>query len=1055
MYLFTASKPSSIRIGCRARLLRSNEDSLVTVSSNLIHVHQRGSLNPIYELICYGRITTVTPFASYDSSLEHIFVTTEDQRYFTLSYADGKISTGATGDVTTQGLSTPEIGHRVIVNNHYIIMYLFNGIISVIPIHQAANSRKRALGGNKLIGKPQQIRLDEMKIHDIAMLHSEEDRTVFGVLFRDLNLTTQFKAYELVIKKHELELRKGPFTMSNLENGTNMILSRGLDGVICIGESTLYTKSSSSNQMEYPISTPTLFNSKTQLPDSTWVLGDDYGLLYLLSFDGRSPVLKQLPMPKDPDSEASTISIPHVLVACDEELFVGSHYGDSQLLSFPSLEVISRKTNIGPIQDILVNESQDGTGSSSIITASGAYKDGALKVVRYGVGMSDKAELEMDRIRGVWGIDELSIVVVSFVDSYIVLHVSSDGEIEEVGNGEEELIYAYASRDKLVLVLRNELKLCSDGVTIQSHSIDSATSAYVYADELFLLCSRALEVYAVADASFTKRRTKTFENEISAFTIAHDTLVIGFWNSGNLWIGDVNFQEVTSELLDEGMTPHSIVLQEISSMRQPSLLVAMNDGSLLSYQYEPKSRHLTSKKKTILGTIPVSLHVFSTKQGPNVFAVSDRPTIIHAARNKLAFSSINIPSCSYFTSFRSKALQSCMIVATESGLRIGEIDDIQKLQFKSVALGELPRRLTTTSGTIGLITMRMEVEMVTGNESQRSYLKTFDPTTYERNDEFELQENEMCQSICDVRIDAFDRIVVGTSFADSEQDECTRGRIIVFGINEVDKTLWIVSQIEVSGSVYCIKPIGTRLIAGVNSFVRLYDVSQESLTEISKFRTSTYALTMAVHEQTVLVGDLMKSVLYLKVEAGELSEIARDYVPTWMTSVAFADENTFLGAEAEGNLVLLRNSDSPLEENKMRLERIGEFKYGEMINILVPGVLVMPDDTKIVKPHTLFGTVDGSIGVIGTISPDYINLLIQLQANIGDVRVAIGGLKHSDYRAYKCNGVSNLVPTRFVDGDLIEEFLELTSEQQDIVCRDLGKTVVEVEAIVEDLSRLR
>lgn len=1053
MYLVTASKPSSVRLACKSRFLDVSRENLITASSNLIHIYQHESLSPSYELTCYGRVSTITPFKTYGSQLEHLFITTEDRKYFTISFSNGNIITGESGDITTSGLSVPEMGPRVLANLYYIILYLYNGIISVIPIHQASNSRKRFVDNSRIIGTPQPIRLDELKIHDIAMLDRSDAHTVFAVLYRDQHLHTHLKSYELLMKKQECELRRSSVAMSNLENGTNMIISQGQDSVLCVGESMLYTKSGTSDQSSHAIATPTLFNSQAKLSIDTWVLGDDYGILYSLEFDGTSPILKQLSLPKAENSE-SIISIPHVLVAWKDKLFLGSHYGDSQLLDYPSLEVLARKNNMGPIQDMLVTQAQEDSAPGTIITASGAYKDGALKIVRYGVGMTDTAELEMENIRGIWGINELSLIIVGFIDTYLVLHVSIDGELEQIDSGEEELLFACAVADKLLLVLRNEIRISTDGTILSSHTIAAASIAYMYATELYILYSGELHVYSTSGGKITKLRKKLFTEEVSCFTVASDAVFVGFWNSYKLWIGDLHFNEIHAEVLEDGLTPHSIVVQRLSSMEQTSLIIAMNDGSLLTYAYETSAHSLSGKKRLALGTTPAELHIFSTRQGPNVFAACNRPSIIHAARNKVALSNTNIPSCTYFAAFECEALQSRMIVVTETGLKIGEIDDIQKLQYRSVALGELPRRLTKAASVICLLSMRMEVELATGDESQRSFLRILDPNTFQKLDESELQENEMCQSICSMEIDGQPRVIVGTSYADGEQDECTRGRIVMFDIND-DKTVRIVTEIEVPGSVYCMKAVGDRLVAGINSFVRLYDCGLGKIQEVSKFRSSTFALTMAVHNNTILVGDLMKSVTYLKVEDGRLLEIARDYVPTWMTSVAFAEGDVFLGAEAEGNLLILQHPDSPLDENKMKLERIGEAKYGEMINTLVPGVLVMPDDTTIVKPHTLFGTVDGSIGVIGTINPEYINLLLQLQTNIGEVRKTIGGLKHAEYRAYKCSGVTNSVPTRFVDGDLIEEFLDLTSDQQREVCDGLGKTVLEIESMVEDLSRLR
>lgn len=1055
-YVFTASKPSSIRIACKARFLSTKIDTLITASSNLIHVYHPGSLSPSHEIVCYGRITTITPFRSYDRALDHLFVTTEDQKYFTLSYTDGVISTGVTGDLTTKGLATPDMGHRVLVDNRFIILYLYNGIISAIPIHQGSNPKKRAADGNRLLGPPQQVRLNELKIHDIALLKtSTDEQTVFGVLYRDVNLVTHLKSYELSTRKNEIELRDSLPSLRDLDHGTTLILPRGLQGVVCVAESNMYTGSSSSDQMEYAISIPTLFNCRAQVSDDLWILGDDYGLLYSLSFDAEKPVLQQMAPPELNDTSSKPISIPHVLVSLDKSLFLGSHYGDSQILSMPKLEVIAEKTNIGPIQDIIVQSSENSGGSSGLITASGAYKDGALKLIKYGVGMAEKAELEMSNVRDIWGIDELAIIVIGFIDSYVVLQVSVEGEIEQIDSGDDEIIYACAIAQKLVLVLRNELRVCSDGVTLQSRPVQALTAAKHHGNQMYILSEGVLEIWTISIEDISRSGIKKFEAEISAFEVVEFGVVVGFWSSDKLWLGDLNLATILEEKLDDGLIPHSIVLQRLSTMEQASLLIGTTDGSLVSFNYDTEQRSLSNRKYSALGSSPVLLHSFSTRQGPNVFAVTDRPAIIHASRAKIAISSINIPSCTYFTSFNNPALQSCMIVATEAGLKIGDIDDIQKLQIKSVPLAELPRRLVSASGILGALTMRMEVEQNTGNESQKSFLKIFDRLTLDQLDEYELHENEMCQSLCRLEVDGQERLAVGTSFAEDAADECTRGRILIFGINEGVNTLWVESQIEVPGSVYALAAVGSRLVAGINSFVRLYELSTDSIKEVSKFRSSTFALAIAVQESTILVGDLMKSVTYLKVENGELAEIARDYVPAWMTSVSFADSQSYLGAEAEGNLILFQESDSPLEENKMRLERIGEYRYGEMINKLTPGFLVSPDDTSIVRPHTLFGTVDGSIGAIGSISPDYVNLLIQLQTNMSDIRPSVGGLKHAEFRAYKGNNTRNTMPYRFVDGDLIEEFLEFSTEQQAKACVGLDRTVEEVEKVVETLSRLR
>lgn len=51
---------------------------------------------------------------------------------------------------------------------------------------------------------------------------------------------------------------------------------------------------------------------------------------------------------------------------------------------------------------------------------------------------------------------------------------------------------------------------------------------------------------------------------------------------------------------------------------------------------------LTEKKKVSLGTQPTVLRRFKTQSTSNVFACSDRPTVIFSSTKKLVFSNVNL-----------------------------------------------------------------------------------------------------------------------------------------------------------------------------------------------------------------------------------------------------------------------------------------------------------------------------------------------------------------------------------------------------------------------------
>ena len=51
---------------------------------------------------------------------------------------------------------------------------------------------------------------------------------------------------------------------------------------------------------------------------------------------------------------------------------------------------------------------------------------------------------------------------------------------------------------------------------------------------------------------------------------------------------------------------------------------------------------LSERKKVTLGTQPIMLKTFRSLSTVNVFACSDRPTVIYSSNHKLVFSNVNL-----------------------------------------------------------------------------------------------------------------------------------------------------------------------------------------------------------------------------------------------------------------------------------------------------------------------------------------------------------------------------------------------------------------------------
>ena len=84
---------------------------------------------------------------------------------------------------------------------------------------------------------------------------------------------------------------------------------------------------------------------------------------------------------------------------------------------------------------------------------------------------------------------------------------------------------------------------------------------------------------------------------------------------------------------------------------------------------------------------------FRTQSTMNVFACSDRPTVIYSSTQKLVFSNVNLREVKHMCPLNAEAYPDSLALATDSTVTIGTIDEIQKLHIRSIPLGETPRRI--------------------------------------------------------------------------------------------------------------------------------------------------------------------------------------------------------------------------------------------------------------------------------------------------------------------------------------------------------------------------
>ena len=299
-------------------------------------------------------------------------------------------------------------------------------------------------------------------------------------------------------------------------------------------------------------------------------------------------------------------------------------------------------------------------------------------------------------------------------------------------------------------------------------------------------------------------------------------------------------EEITREYLGGEIIPRSILMAKFEGKNY--LLCALGDGSLFYFLLTSQGT-LSEKKKVTLGTQPTVLRKFKTHSTTNVFACSDRPTVIYSSNQKLVFSNVNLKEVKHMCPLNTDVYKDSLALATDTTVTIGTIDEIQKLHIRTVPLGESPRRIgyQEETHTFGVITMRHDIQDKNGLQPSRASASTqaqsstassslgslvrttqgtgqteygqevevyslliIDQHTFEVVHAHQLMQQECAISLvsCKLGDDPTPYYVVGTGFINPEESEPKSGRIIIFCWS--DGKLTQVAEKEIKGAAYSI-----------------------------------------------------------------------------------------------------------------------------------------------------------------------------------------------------------------------------------------------------------
>lgn len=98
--------------------------------------------------------------------------------------------------------------------------------------------------------------------------------------------------------------------------------------------------------------------------------------------------------------------------------------------------------------------------------------------------------------------------------------------------------------------------------------------------------------------------------------------------------------------------------------------------------------------------------------------------------------------------------------------------------------------------------------------------------------------------------------------------------------------------------------------------------------------------------------------------------------------------------------------------------------------------------------------VEGSIYLFGTVAAHAQDLLLRFQSKLAEVVQTAGELKFDRYRSFRNEEREGDGPFRFLDGELLERFLDMDEETQKTICHGLGPSVEDMRTNIEELKRM-
>ncbi|KAK2658143.1 hypothetical protein Ddye_004676 [Dipteronia dyeriana] len=460
-YAVTAHKPTNVTHSCVCNFTAPQELNLIVAKCTRVEIHllTPQGLQPMLDVPIYGRIAILELFRPHGEAQDFLLIATERYKFSVLQWDTGtnELITRARGDVSDRIGRPTDNGQIGVIdpNCRLIGLHLYDGLFKVIPFDN-----------NGQLEEAYNIRIplmrEDLQVLDIKFLYGCSEPTIV-VLYQDKKDGRDVKTYEVDLNVKDFV--EGPLVKNNLGNGASLLIPvpPPLCGVLIIGQETIsITKAFGRVDADgsrhllgdhagllHPISldsSTSIFRvtglkiellGETSIASTISYLGNE--VVYIGSSCGDSQRIKLNPQPVAKGSYVEVleryVNLAPIVDFCVVDLEKqGQGQASAELHGItgmwslrsptndsfdtflvliklnlqpdakgPYVEVLERYVNLGPIVDFCVVDLEK-QGQGQVVTCSGPYKDGSLRIVRNGIGINEQASMELQGITGMWSL---------------------------------------------------------------------------------------------------------------------------------------------------------------------------------------------------------------------------------------------------------------------------------------------------------------------------------------------------------------------------------------------------------------------------------------------------------------------------------------------------------------------------------------------------------------------------------------------------------------------------------------------------------------------------